>query len=164
MVYNEKDSRRLNVYTRSYPCINVYTRIIVVSFSPETQHHAMIQNENTKKCEQCGKTLKGRTDKRFCDDSCRNVYNNQLKLQTSKQVRIINLILQKNRRILESLLSREEDTAKTNREKLLKLGYQFMYHTHLYTTRTGRTYTYCYDYGYLPLDNDWFLIVRKKDE
>lgn len=122
-----------------------------------------MEEKNTQGCLQCGKTLKGRVDKRFCDDYCRNAYNNQLKSQTSKQVKTINQALIKNRRILEAMLPNDEDTAKTNRERLLKQGFQFHYHTHLYTTKNGRQYTYCYDYGYLPLENDWFLIVRKKE-
>lgn len=35
----------------------------------------------TATCLNCDKTLKGRTDKKFCDDYCRNSYNNQLKPQ-----------------------------------------------------------------------------------
>lgn len=124
----------------------------------------MTQQKTAPSCLQCEKTIKGRADKKFCDDYCRNAYNNQLKSHTGKEVRSINLVLIKNRRILESLLPEGESTVKINREKLLKLGFRFTYHTHLYTTRTGRTYTYCYDYGYLPLENDWFLIVRKKEE
>lgn len=70
----------------------------------------------------------------------------------------------KNRKVLESILPEKEETAKANREKLLRLGFHFKYVTHTYTTRSGKTYNYCYDYGYLPLDNDWFLVVRKKEE
>src|SRR5690606_5358857 len=28
-----------------------------------------------KQCQQCGRPLKGRTDKRFCNDDCRNNFN-----------------------------------------------------------------------------------------
>ena len=57
-----------------------------------------------------------------------------------------------------------EETAKANKEKLQRLGFQFKYLTHTYTTKTGKTYHYCYDYGYLPLENEWYLIVRRKEE
>jgi len=124
----------------------------------------MIQNSNVKECLTCGKSLKGRSDKKFCDDYCRNNYNNQLKSIISNQVRNINNTLGKNRRILESLLPVTEETARTTKEKLSRLGFQFKYITHMYTTKTGKTYYYCYDHGYLPLDNDWYLIVRKKEE
>ena len=59
---------------------------------------------------------------------------------------------------------KDEETAKANKEKLQRLGFQFKYLTHIYTTKTGKTYYYCYDYGYLPLENDWYLIVKRKEE
>jgi hypothetical protein len=124
----------------------------------------MVQPAETKTCLTCGKPLKGRADKRFCDDYCRNSYNNQLKSASNNLVRNINNALSKNRRILESLLPEGEETAKANKEKLHRLGFQFKYMTHTYVTKTGKTYFYAYDYGYLPLENDWYLIVKRKEE
>lgn len=117
-----------------------------------------------KSCACCGKTLKGRADKKFCDDYCRNQYNNRQKAKGrySSYVRNINNTLIRNRKILESIVPGGEDTAKARREKLLELGFQFKYLTHHYTNRAGKTYSYCYDYGYLPLEHDWFLVVKKK--
>jgi hypothetical protein len=119
-----------------------------------------------KTCQACGKTLKGRADKKFCDDYCRNNYNNQLKAKGnySALVRNINNSLLKNRKILENILPATDEMAKASKEKLLRLGFQFKYVTHFYTTKTGKTYFYCYDYGYLPLDNDWYLVVKNKEE
>lgn len=119
-----------------------------------------------KNCLSCGKQLKGRVDKKFCDDYCRNNYNNQLKSRSSHSayVRSINNTLAKNRKILESVLPGTDETAKASKDKLQRLGFHFKYITHLYTTKTSKTYFYCYDYGYLPLDNDWYLIVKKKEE
>ena len=124
----------------------------------------MLQNPETKTCLTCGKPLKGRADKRFCDDYCRNSYNNQLKSASNNLVRNINNALGKNRRILESLLAGGEETAKANKEKLQRLGFQFKYFTHTYVTKAGKIYLYCYDYGYLPLENDWYLIVKRREE
>ena len=59
----------------------------------------------SKNCLACDKPVKGRTDKKFCDDFCRNKYNNQLKAGCNNYVRNINNALGKNRRILESLQS-----------------------------------------------------------
>ena len=124
----------------------------------------MQQEVETRVCLNCGKPLKGRSDKRFCDDYCRNSYNNQLKSASNNYVRNINNALSKNRRILEGLLPAGEETAKANKEKLQRLGFQFKYLTHSYVTKNGKTYYYCYDYGYLPLENDWYLIVKSKGE
>lgn len=116
----------------------------------------------TRNCQSCGEKLKGRIDKKFCDDYCRNNYNNQQKNKSGQNglIRAINGTLLKNRKILESIIT--DETAKTHREKLLAMGFQFKYLTHTYLTRSGKLYSYCYDYGYLPIGNDWFLIVRKK--
>jgi hypothetical protein len=119
---------------------------------------------DTRLCKSCGDQLKGRIDKKFCDDYCRNNFNNQQKIQEGYSVIIkhINSALLKNRKILKSLIT--EDTAKTTKEKLLGLGFQFKYLTHTYLTRNGKMYSYCYDYGYLPIGNDWYLVVKKKDD
>ena len=119
--------------------------------------------EEPKTCLQCGKQLRGRSDKKFCDEYCRNNYNNQLKAQVNNYVRNINNTLGKNRRILEKCLAEAEEIGKTTRQKLLQSGFQFKYITHTYTNKKGNTYFFCYDYGYLPLDNDWFLVVRRKE-
>lgn len=126
----------------------------------------MPASPETKLCQSCGKPLKGRIDKKFCDDYCRNNYNNQQKYigGHSSLIRKINNALFKNRKILASILPEGEETAKAHKDKLLLLGFQFKWLTHLYTTKTGKTYFYCYDYGYLPLDNDWYLVVKKKEE
>jgi predicted nucleic acid-binding Zn ribbon protein len=117
-----------------------------------------------KTCLACNKPIKGRSDKKFCDDSCRNNYNNELKSISNNQMRNVNNALGKNRRILEELLPEGKEIVKTTKEKLLQKGFLFKYITNIYTTKEGKVYYYCYDYGYLPLDNDWYLIVRRKEE
>jgi predicted nucleic acid-binding Zn ribbon protein len=120
--------------------------------------------EQAKKCLLCSKPLRGRSDKKFCSDYCRNNYNNQLKTHANNHVRNINSALSKNRRVLEELLPAAEEIGKATKEKLLNHGFSFKYITHTFTNKKGATYFYCYDYGYLPLDNDWFLIVKRKED
>lgn len=124
----------------------------------------MLQQKEAKLCLFCEKPLKGRSDKKFCDDYCRAAYNNELKSAANNYIRNVNNALGKNRRILESLLPDGEQTAKAHRDKLIEKGFQFKYHTHLYHTKTDKTYFYCYEYGYLPLENNWFLIVKRNEE
>jgi predicted nucleic acid-binding Zn ribbon protein len=114
-------------------------------------------------CLTCGKPVKGRTDKKFCDDYCRNNYNNQLRAVNNNLVRNINNALRKNQRILESTIKAGEEMTKTTRDKLLQMGFQFKYMTHLYTNKKGTTYFFCYDYGYLPLEDDWYLLVKRNE-
>jgi hypothetical protein len=114
----------------------------------------------TKKCEECGEVIKGRIDKKFCSDLCRNSFNNKLNSDSNNLVRNINNILRKNRRILEGLLQGDKTTLP--KQKLLDKGFNFNYYTNQTTTKNNHTYTFCYEYGYLPLEKDIILIVKKK--
>lgn len=78
-------------------------------------------------------------------------------------VRNINNVLTRNRKILDTILG-EEKTAKASKEKLLQQGLNFKYITHTYTNKNGDTYCFCYEMGYLPLDNNSYLIVKRKEE
>jgi len=114
-----------------------------------------------KMCELCGKKITGRSDKKFCDDYCRNQFNNARNLKETLRVKQINTILKKNRKIMSSLLGPEEKQ-KIPGEKMRLLNYDFNFHTHLHHTRNGKTYYFCYEYGYLLLDNDMVLLVRRE--
>jgi predicted nucleic acid-binding Zn ribbon protein len=122
----------------------------------------LIPHTEVRTCLSCGKPVKGRSDKKFCDDYCRNNYNNQVKADTNNYVRNINNALRKNRHILEALLG-EVGMTKVGKQRLLNEGFQFKYHTHTYTTTKGSTYYFCYEYGFLQLEADLLLIVKKKE-
>ncbi|WP_418359368.1 hypothetical protein [Sphingobacterium detergens] len=115
-----------------------------------------------KVCLECGGNIRGRSDKRFCDDSCRNTYNNKLNSDQTNLVRNVNNILRKNRRILMEVLNGEEKgMLKVQREKLKRLGFDFKFHTHTITTSKGQTYNFIYEMGYLALEKDLILVVKK---
>ena len=123
----------------------------------------MISEAPLKTCQACNKSIRGRTDKKFCDDYCRNAFNNKIKADSNNTVRNINNALRKNRRILQELLPINEKMIKTNMEKLLERGFLFKYITHTYTNPKGNVYNFCFEYGYLPLENNSFLIVKQKE-
>lgn len=116
-----------------------------------------------KKCIECSKPLKGRADKKFCDDLCRNSFNNKLNSDSNGHVRNINNILRRNRRMLEETLPASEEMAKITKQKMLEKGFQFKYFTHTYTNKKGNIYYFCYEYGYLLLEGDWLLVVKRKE-
>lgn len=107
----------------------------------------------TKSCLQCGQTLHGRFDKKFCDDQCRSNFNNLLNSDVSSTMRNINYILRKNRRILAALLPCGGKT-KIKKDKLNAVGFDFRYFTHYYQNQKGRTFNVCYDYCYLLLESN----------
>jgi hypothetical protein len=124
----------------------------------------MLKQKEEKNCQYCNRPLKGRSDKKFCDDYCRSAHNNDLKSTVNNYMRNVNHALGKNRRILESLVPENEQMGKTHRDKLLQLGFQFRYITHTYTNHKGSVYFFCYEYGYLPLENNKYLLVKKNEE
>lgn len=111
-----------------------------------------------QKCLECGRPFAGRKDKKFCSDLCRNTHNNQQNSDSINLVRNTNNALRKNRRILEKICP--EDKAKTTRNSLKERGFDFNLVTSLRTTKKGSTYYFVYDYGYLELGNDFFLVVK----
>ncbi len=118
--------------------------------------------EQARNCLSCDKPLKGRSDKKFCDDYCRNNFNNHLKGEEGPLVRSINKILRKNRKLLEALIQPDERTAKSLKGILIERGFDFRYFTNLFTNKKGFTYFFCYEYGYLLLEGEWVLIVKLK--
>ena len=124
----------------------------------------MTQNTiNRKNCLSCDKPLHGRSDKKFCNDYCRNAHNNSLRSSTGSAVRQVNNALSKNRRILQDVLGTERTTM-VSREALLQQGFNFRYITHTYTTKQGGAYCFCYEMGYLSLENSNVLVVCNKKE
>jgi predicted nucleic acid-binding Zn ribbon protein len=112
-------------------------------------------------CPECGYEIIGRTDKKFCSDQCRNTYNNRLKQDVNNYMRNVNNILRKNRRILSEL--NPHGKSKAHRTKMIEKGFNFDYYTNTYTTKAGNIYYFCYEYGYLPIEDDYFALVMKQD-
>ncbi len=113
-----------------------------------------------KQCLECGEKIIGRADKKFCSDYCRNAYNNSLNKDSKNLIRNINNRLRKNHRILESFPLNDGKT-KTTKTRLMDRGFDFDHFTSLYTTQKGTVYYFVYDMGYLPLDNDFYMIVKR---
>ncbi len=113
-----------------------------------------------KTCLECNQKIRGRADKKFCSDYCRNTYNNKLNRDKNNLMRNVHNRLRKNYRILEKL----NPTGKTTVQKnvLQNMGFNFTYFTSIYTTKKGTVYYFIYDQGYLPLEEkDKYVLVKK---
>ena len=117
-----------------------------------------------KLCLTCNKPIKGRTDKKYCDDFCRNSYNNQLHNNSNIYMRQINRLLQKNRHILATILPETSSFAKTSQEELLERGFLFKYKTHQIINKKGNLYHFCYDYGYWAINELTYRVVSRKNK
>lgn len=114
-----------------------------------------------RNCLSCGHVLQGRVDKKFCDDGCRNNFNNEVNAIQNKQLRNINSILKRNRAILFQILPVKKKQVKVAKEQLIGLGFNFKYMTHQHAKLGGLPAYFCYELGWMSLDEDILLIVRQ---
>jgi len=114
----------------------------------------------SKECLECGEKVIGREDKKFCNDACRNAYNNKLNKNTTNLMRNTNNQLRKNYRILTELNTNDKTTI--NRSRLSLVGFDFQLYTSIYTTQNNTIYYFVYDQGYRLLENDWYVLVKRK--
>ena len=113
-------------------------------------------------CLDCNAVVNGRADKKFCDDQCRTNYNNRLRTDDNSFLKEVNRVLKKNRDILKN--KNPAGKTKVKRDILIRKGFDFNYHTHTYSTQKGTTYIFCYEYGYLPLEGDEILLVKREEK
>ena len=112
-----------------------------------------------KLCLECGEGIQGRSDKKFCSDYCRNSYNNKVNIDSKNLIRNTNNRLKKNFKTLSEL--NKSGKSKVVRNTLNSHNFDFSLFTSIYKTKTGNVYYYVYDQGYLELDNDYFLLIKK---
>ena len=115
---------------------------------------------DNRKCFECGKELAGRTDKRFCDHTCRCNYHNKIYREEAIYVNRINKILKTNRKIIERF--NPEGRARVSKVRLEKSGFDFDFFTHLHEGQRGRIYRFIYEYGYTFRDDHTIEIFIKK--
>ncbi|MEN8764332.1 MAG: hypothetical protein ACN4EF_02955 [Wenyingzhuangia sp.] len=112
-----------------------------------------------KNCQECGEKIVGRSDKKFCNDQCRNAFNNKLEVGDKSLVRNINNALKKNYKILCAL--NPSGKTKIPKHKMTEIGFNFNLYTQVHFTKKGDRYNYCYDEGYLLLEGNQVLLVKK---
>ncbi len=118
-----------------------------------------MQAERT--CLTCGEELRGRSDKKFCGDDCRNNHNNKRNRDKNNLMRNVNKTLRNNRIILERFYANGK--TKVHYNKLRDSGFKFSYFTNIYQTQSGKSYNFCYEQGILNLGNNYYVIVKRKE-
>jgi len=112
-----------------------------------------------RNCPECSEKIVGREDKKFCSDGCRNGYNNKINKDSTNLMRNVNNTLRRNYRILCEINA--DGKTKTTKAKLAGRGFDFNYFTNLLQTKTGNTYYFVYEQGYMALENDYYILVKK---
>lgn len=111
-------------------------------------------------CLECNEKIVGRSDKKFCNDACRNAYNNKQNKDSNNVMRNINNKLRKNYRILASI--NISGKTKTTKNELINMGFDFSYITQIKTYKNGSEYKFIYNQGYKTLDNDNLLLIKNE--
>lgn len=114
-------------------------------------------------CIECGDKIIGRVDKKFCNDSCRNAYNNRQNRDSTNIMRSVHHKLRTNFRILDKLHF-NSGKSKVSRQILEKEGFDFEYFTNLKVYKNGAEYRFLYNIGYKYIDNDMVLVVKNDQE
>lgn len=112
------------------------------------------------KCIYCKQELKGRSDKKFCDSNCKSAWHNARTNPREAEIQQINKILRRNRSILRFCSPQGKTTVK--KSFLTDRGFDFKYHTQIYKTKNNNVYYLCYDYGFMLLEEEKVLIIRKQ--
>ena len=114
-----------------------------------------------KICLQCGQDIKGRSDKKFCDDQCRSHHNREHSFPDERYVRKVLRALKKNRQILMDL--NPGGKTKVLCKTMLKNGFDFSYFTSVLKTAEGKYYYFCFEMGYILISKEHALLVKKED-
>jgi len=133
--------RLIDIYNHFYSFVNVFLYLY--------QNFTAVE----RRCLDCGDIIRGRSDKKFCSDQCRNNYNNRINRESNNYVRNVHGLLRKNRRILCDLYA--EGKRVLHKDALFALGYNFNFFTHVIKTREGLSYHYCFEYGYREKDDEY---------
>ena len=81
--------------------------------------------------------------------------------KTGKKNEYIDKILHRSRAILQEILVKKKGQTKVNRIVLSKKNLHFKYHTHFHVNKSGKTYFFLYDIGYMEFSDDEILIVNR---
>ncbi len=107
-----------------------------------------------------GKPLSGRSDKKYCNADCKNAHINELNKEENKEVRRINNLLAKNRRVLKAHYESEDRKEGVKKEVMIRRGFSFDYVTQFYGG-----YMFCYEFGYTAIgtNKDYIKVVKGFD-
>lgn len=112
-------------------------------------------------CKICSKPLRGRSDKIFCSNDCKNHYHKNLRYASKKAAIEINGYLKRNYSILTELLDKNKTQVKVYRNVLEKKKFRFKYHTHYHINSNNKMFHYIYDLAWMEFSDDEILIIKK---
>lgn len=109
---------------------------------------------------ECGEPLRGRTDKKYCSDYCRNAFNNRLNRQENNLIRNVHNRLRRNYRILKTLPT-EHIGNPIPKALLINQGFDFQSITKVMTEMQGSSQFWVYDIGFMAVNESQVVVVRE---
>ncbi len=120
-------------------------------------------NLTNKMCQNCKKPVRGRSDKKFCSDMCRNAFHNRLNSHDTNLVRHVTARLLKNRRILKDHLGKRKCRVISD-DDLQSAGFHMSYMTHRIQTGEHKYRIFCYDYSFENVNPNKIKISHLKNQ
>ena len=102
----------------------------------------------TLNCMNCGETLMGRRDKKFCDDHCRSLYHNVTNAAQYNLIRKTHSLLRRNRRLLLQAIGVFRDQIVIPIYWLMQRGFSFQHCTQRIEQLNDTHIIVCYDIAY----------------
>ncbi len=109
-------------------------------------------------CKECGKELRGRSDKKFCSDMCRNSFHNKKRRTDNIRIAEVNKILLRNNRIFNKYISENEVFININ--QALDEGVDLTHFTSIQINPSGETCFVCYDTGFVIKSRNMIKITK----
>jgi len=114
-------------------------------------------------CAYCQERIRGRSDKKFCNDNCRAAFNSISNGRTHPYICYVNREIRRNRRILRDRYDSYNPELPVEKDWLKARGFNFFFHTHREETETGIVLIYCYEYGYIMLADNRVQLLYDPD-
>lgn len=138
------------------------TRVLHVCYPGGTRIILYIVNmkEPIGYCLQCSNPIYvGRSIKKFCNPECKDKYNNAIKIKEQQEIKKVDTVLRRNRRVLKKLFDQKKSDKLFQREELIREGFEFGFLTHVVVTKgKANEITFCYDYGYREVEKGKFQL------
>lgn len=112
-------------------------------------------------CIVCSKKIYGRSDKVFCDITCKNYYHSEVRKTTRTITSETLKILKRNFIILEGFMTEKADKFTIQKVKLEKEGFKFQYVTNFLQHKRHITYS-LFNLDYFIGNNNQIVVRRKQ--
>lgn len=101
----------------------------------------------SKECQHCGKEFKGRSNKKFCSNVCKNNFHNEVYRRSNKIVVDLDKKLHKNRSVLKDMFEVYRSSP-ISLDILKARGFDENFHTHTFNAPSGDRYVMVYEVGF----------------